>query len=331
MKICLVAPGIMIIPPDGWGAVEILIWDYFNELLKQGHDVNIINKLRSNSYEQRNINSPYCQELINEINEGNYDFVHLHYDCLVHILPHLTCKKIGITSHYPYIDQPEKYMNDGYMGIFNFMVQNNNLFTIFALSKKDYNTFEKYAVNKHNLVLMYNGANKYDIKMVLPELKVFKDKTIYLGKIEERKRQHKYCKLNNIDIIGPGGEGLSNWKGSWSREEVMTKLTDYGNMLLLSSGENGTPLVLKEALMAGLPIVINKYSADDLDLSLPFIDVIPDDKLDDITYINHIVNINRNKQHFFKEIREYAIQHFSWDKLVQKYVSNIQCNLLQNK
>ena len=49
MKICLVAPGIMIIPPDGWGAVEILIWDYFNELLKLGHDVNIINKLRSNS------------------------------------------------------------------------------------------------------------------------------------------------------------------------------------------------------------------------------------------------------------------------------------------
>ena len=87
MKICLVAPGIMIIPPDGWGAVEILIWDYFNELLKLGHDVNIINKLRSNSMEQMNTNSPYCQELIKEINDGDYDFVHLHYDCLFHILP----------------------------------------------------------------------------------------------------------------------------------------------------------------------------------------------------------------------------------------------------
>ena len=94
-------------------------------------------------------------------------------------------------------------------------------------------------------------------------------------------------------------------------------------MLLLSTGENGTPLVLKEALMAGLPIVINKYSSDDLDLSLPFIDVIPDDRLDDIPYITNIVNINRNKQHLYNEIREYAIQHFSWNTLVQKYVTNI--------
>ena len=327
MNICLVAPGIMIIPPDGWGAVEILIWDYFNELNNQGHQVNIINKLRSNSYEQRNINSSYCQELITEINEGNYDFVHVHYDCLFHILPYLKCKKIGITSHYPYIDQPEKHMNDGYTGIFKFMVRNNNLFTIFALSKKDYNTFEKYAVNKHNLILMYNGANKHDIKMVLPELKVFKDKTIYLGKIEERKKQYLYKDIPNIHFYGRCNDDkfkkLTQYKGEPDRVILLNNISNYGNMLLLSSGENGTPLVLKEALMAGLPIVINKYSSDDLDLSLPFIDVIPDDKLDDITYINHIVNINRNKQHFFKEIREYAIQHFSWDKLVQKYVTNI--------
>ena len=28
MKIALIGPGIMPIPPDGWGAVESLIWDY---------------------------------------------------------------------------------------------------------------------------------------------------------------------------------------------------------------------------------------------------------------------------------------------------------------
>tara|TARA_B110000285_G_scaffold178473_1_gene200731 strand:- start:5463 stop:6455 length:993 start_codon:yes stop_codon:yes gene_type:complete len=328
MKICLVAPGVMIVPPDGWGAVEILIWDYFNELLKQGHDVNIVNKLRSNSQEQRNINSPYCKELIKEINDGNYDFVHVHYDCIFHILPHLTCKTIGITSHYPYIDQPEKHMNDGYSGIFDFMVQNNNQFTIFALSKKDYNTFEKSAINKNNLILMYNGANMDEIDITLSDLKKFKDKTIYLGKIEERKKQHVYKDIPNIHFYGrctdSNFKNLTQYKGEPDRRTLLNNLSNYGNMLLLSSGENGTPLVLKEALMAGLPIVINKYSANDLDLSLPFIDVIPDDKLNDISYINNIVDINRNKQSLHNEIREYAIANFSWNTLIKKYVDNIK-------
>jgi len=327
MKICLVAPGIMIIPPDGWGAVEILIWDYFNELLKLGHDVNIINKLRSNPMEQMNGNSQYCQELITEINEGDYDFVHLHYDCLFHILPHLKCKKIGITSHYPYIDQPEKHRADGYSGIFNFMVQHNDKFTIFALSKKDFNTFKQHSIDKHNIILMYNGANTQEINVISPDLRSIKDKTIYLGKVEERKKQYLYKDIPNVDFYGrctdENFKRFTQYKGEPSRTDLLNYLSNYGNMSLLSTGENGTPLVLKEALMAGLPIVINKYSSDDLDLSLPFIDVIPDDKLDDIPYITNIVNINRNKQHLYNEIREYAIQHFSWNTLVQKYVDNI--------
>jgi hypothetical protein len=43
MRIAQVGPGIMPIPPDGWGAVEMLIWDYYQILTKQGHDVEIIN------------------------------------------------------------------------------------------------------------------------------------------------------------------------------------------------------------------------------------------------------------------------------------------------
>ena len=45
MKIALIAPGIMPVPPPGWGAVEILIWDYYNELQAAGHNVVIINKI----------------------------------------------------------------------------------------------------------------------------------------------------------------------------------------------------------------------------------------------------------------------------------------------
>lgn len=37
MKITLVGPGIMPIPPTGWGAVEILVWDTKNALEDLGH------------------------------------------------------------------------------------------------------------------------------------------------------------------------------------------------------------------------------------------------------------------------------------------------------
>lgn len=326
MKICLVGPGIMPIPPVGWGAVEILIWDYFTELLNQGHEVNIVNKLRNNSREQNDTNSSYCQQLIAEINSGNYDFVHVHYDCLYHILPFLTCKKIGITSHYPYIDQPEKHMADGYSNIFQSICNNTN-HTIFALSKKDYNIFQIFSLNQDKIVLMYNGANSNDIIVIDEKNKNLSNKTIYLGKIEQRKCQHLYKNLPNINFYGRCTDEtfnkLEQYKGEPTRTELLNILSNHGNMLLLSTGENGTPLVLKEALMAGLPIVINKYSADDLDLTQPFIDVISDEKLNDLSYIENVVSINRNKQHLYKEIREYAMQHFSWEILVNKYAENI--------
>ena len=50
MNIALVGPGIMEIPPKGWGAVESLIWDYATELGELGHEGTIINtpdRLRS--------------------------------------------------------------------------------------------------------------------------------------------------------------------------------------------------------------------------------------------------------------------------------------------
>ena len=43
MKLSIVGPGIMPIPPTGWGAVEILIWDQKLALEKLGHQVNIVN------------------------------------------------------------------------------------------------------------------------------------------------------------------------------------------------------------------------------------------------------------------------------------------------
>ena len=324
MRIALIGPGIMPIPPPGWGAVEILIWDYYQELVRQHQEVDIINVLRRTDYEQKNPYSPYCQYLIQMINQGNYDFVHIHYDCLYGIIPFLTVPSIGITSHYPYIDQMDKYEKDGYSSIFNNLCK-NQLFTIFAVSQKDYDQFKNYCECPDQVVLMLNGANPNEIIPIRNGK--YRDHSIYVGKIEPRKQQHKYASFEKVDFYGKCDQNDSffhhqNYKGELAHSDLMKVMPEYGNLILLSTGENGTPLVVKEALMAGLPVIINSHSTNDIDITLPFIDVIPDAKLDDLNYIQTVIEKNRDYIDRDK-IREYALKHFAWPYLVEVYLKNI--------
>ena len=67
MKFSIIGPGFSAIPPVGWGAVETLIWDMRNALIKLGHEVDIVNTTDPN-------------KIIQQINNYNPDFVHIHYD-----------------------------------------------------------------------------------------------------------------------------------------------------------------------------------------------------------------------------------------------------------
>lgn len=58
MKIVQITPGLIQIPPNGWGAVEKIIWAYKLELEKLGHEVDI--------------------KYSGEVNQGDYDIVHVH-------------------------------------------------------------------------------------------------------------------------------------------------------------------------------------------------------------------------------------------------------------
>jgi hypothetical protein len=320
MKIALVGPGIISIPPVGWGAVEILIWDYYNELTSLGHAVDIINIIRENTNDS-NANTKYSNDLIQVINQGKYDFVHLHYDVLYHILPFLTCPKVAITSHYPYIDQPNKHRQDGYHIIFDFLVKQNKFYH-FVLADKDIQTFIKCGANPIWIKKISNGI---DSKLFHFSERALLDKTIYLGKITPRKNQYKYQTIPTIDFVGENGDyqfrvNRSNYLGEWDREKIHTNLTQYSNLLLISEGE-ADPLVVKEALMAGLGIVVNKTSAENLDPTIDFITIIEDNKINDLDYIQQ--KLEENKRISLtkrKEIREYGITNFDISNQVKNYV-----------
>ena len=72
-------------------------------------------------------------------------------------------------------------------------------------------------------------------------------------------------------------------------------------------------------------MVVSKYAAHDLDKSLPFVTVIPDDKWNDIEYVQTELRKNREiSVTMRKEIRQYGVDNFSWQKLVKTYVENIE-------
>lgn len=308
-RIALIGPGIMPIPPSGWGAVEILIWDYYKELTRLGHIVDIIN-------------TPDMGEIVQKVNAGGYDFVHLHYDVFWPILDNLKCPKIAITSHYPYIDQPQKHASDGYSNIFSFLT-NQRKYMNFVLAEKDYRAF-----------LQAGAVNLYKMKNCI-DSSSFKfshinkiDKAIYLGKINKRKNQAKYQCLSDIDFVGGCDDSRfdkmnPNYLGEWTREHIHEHLTDYGNLVLLSDGE-ADPLVVKEALIAGLGVVVNKSSAENLDVLLDFITVIEDNKMDDLEFIDKKIRENREVSIKKRtEIRKYGVEMFDIFIEVRKYVNII--------
>ena len=72
-------------------------------------------------------------------------------------------------------------------------------------------------------------------------------------------------------------------------------------------------------------MVISKYAAHDLPEGLPFVTVIPDDKLEDIPYVEEKIKENREVSIGMRdEIREFGIDNFSWESLVKLYAQNIE-------
>lgn len=318
MKIALVGPGIVEIPPQGWGAVESLIWEIACELGERGHEGVIFN-------------TQNLDEVVSEICSGKFDFVHLFYDVFYPILDKI--KEISpntvtaISSAYPYIDQFDHHLGDGYTNFFNWAVTQKNHYN-FALSDKDLETFRSNGSLNEKLLRLGLGAQHKTL--VFNEECQYKNKSLYLAKIERRKRQWIYQSIDNIDFVGRYTPTTNfdnknkNYLGEWTSDEKNKNITKYSNLILLSDGENGTPLVIKEALICGLGIVCSKYCSYDLDLELPFIDIIPDEKLDDVEYIEKVVISNREKSIVMRnEIRKYGVDNFSWENIVNLYEKNV--------
>lgn len=314
MKISIIGPGEISIPPKGWGAIESLIWDYNIELLKLGHEIQIVN-------------IPNKNEIIKNVNDFNPDFVHLQYDDFFDVLNCINCKNKAATTHYGYLEQPTRY--GGYARIFNGFINGN--FNIICLSEGIKQMYQSAGANPNRLYVSCNGARKDLFRYT--DMPGKPGKSIYLAKITDRKKQWLYQSIETIDFVGNKDDhrfdfNRPNYLGEWDKKTLYDNLTDYSNLVLLSDGE-ADPLVTKEALIAGLGLVISEYSTANLDLSKPFINVIKGNKIYDINYVKDVISENRKISNSMRnEIREYGVSNFSWENVIKNYINIVTkiCN-----
>ena len=309
MKISIVGPGIMPIPPTGWGAVEILIWDQKLALEKLGHQVDIVNT-----------KSPI--EIIQKINEYRPDFVHVQYDDFIELYPYIQYP-CAITSHFGYLEQPNKwgYYHDRIVKPFQRISP-----VVFCLSDGIRNVYKnELLINEDNLLVTPNGVNTSKFLTRDPK---YPDRSLYLAKIDYRKRQSMFQSISSLYYAGnnadPNFDVNINYLGEWSKEYLYNNLTDYGNLVLLSDGE-AHPLVCMEALAAGLGVVVCEYGAANLDTSKDFITVIPENKISDLKYLEDQIIKNRDYSISHKDdIIKYA-SNFDWLNVIRdRYIPCVE-------
>lgn len=310
-KIALIGPGVKEIPPRGWGAVESIVWDYYTNLKKINYDVHIINTKR-------------LGEVIKKINKEKYDIVHILYDDHITIAPEIKTGKIFYTTHFAYLTSPE--LKGKYKGYYDNILRKalkvKDKIFINAISQQIKNIYIREGFPEERINVIRNGAREDSFKF-LEDCK-YKDKSVYLAKIETRKKQYLYQSIEGLDFAGNFQDSSfdvnkDNYLGEWSKNFLYENLTNYANLVLLSDGE-ADPLVVKEALIAGLGVIVSEVASANLDLSKDFIDVIPNNKLEDIEYVEEIIKKNRimsvEKR---EEIRRYALENFSWKNIINEY------------
>ena len=309
MKISIVGPGIMPIPPTGWGAVEILIWDSKNALEALGHTVQIINTKNG-------------REIIDQINSFKPDFVHIQYDEFVPIIQYIQYP-CAITSHFGYLERKEMF--GGYINVANeFQRIKPNVFCLSEGIEKVYNVM--FDIPKEKTFVTPNGVNLDRFRST--DTPKYPDRSLYLAKIDYRKRQHMFQSIDSLWYAGNIADNRfnqnKNYLGEWSKETLYNNLTEYGNLVLLSDGE-AHPLVCMEALAAGLGVVVCQWGAANLDTNKEFITVIPENKISDIAYVESKMIENREYSiHHRKDILEYSKQ-FDWINVMRDtYIPTIE-------
>ena len=311
MKIALIGPGLLPIPPEGWGAVETVI-------------ANLEYNLQAIGCETLIVNSRYKDKAILQVENFAPDVVWIHYDNYLCWFTNVNLKssfKIWTTAHFAYLGlypkrtktllrliEPIRHLSPSVWRLLSLP------FKLFGYKQYSMFNYLKILVDTRDIVRQRSSLSIHlsheissamnDIvsgeSLVLPNCSR-EDKIRYsensgngralcLGKIEPRKRQKHLVSIDCIDFVGPIADASfpqshPNYHGVWSRRDVERKLTGYSVLVLLSDAE-AHALVVIEALLAGLSVLLSAEASSHLSGYLPFVAILEHDEITDVSSIN---------------------------------------------
>lgn len=303
MKFLFIAPEGTCIPPQGHGAVESIVYDYYSGLSRLGHVVKI--------YQGSNFDE---FKLFTDEFKPDICYSHCYYGVYRQFLHYCKAKLKFATNHfgeyYNDINTNKKQSLSGISGHFNvdsMPIPDNINFICLSQEILRYH-HDILGVDFKNLFFIPNRV--YPDNFTFNELPTF-NKSIYLGAISERKRQFL---VKGIDMIEVVHDKSKTW--------LHNNLTNYKNSVLLSSSEAAS-LSIVESLMSGLGIVISNACSYNLDTNLEFINVISEDNLN-MSNIQNLVMENAEVCHKLrKHIRDYAMDKFDFNKSIKELVDII--------
>jgi glycosyltransferase involved in cell wall biosynthesis len=318
MKIAQVAHGQLPIPAPAWGAIEGIVWNLKVLLETDGHRVDVFN-------------TPKIHEALLALNRGAYDFVHCHNELFaLHLRAHLdvpyamTSQHGGLSRFVPADVGSE--IRDGYEYLFRDCMTAPAIIapspeTVALFTSAGYTGF---------LRLLPNGAHVGRFRSRAEG----NGRAICLGRICKRKRQAWLSQAAAgrvpVDFVGPWSRGqvtdfvessTTRYLGEWDRETVYERLSEYSCLVLASESE-AAPLVVPEALAAGLSVVITNACTANLDAQ-PFIAVLNDGDSGDIAVqrIVEMVDINAGRR---ADIVEYARSRFDYRLIADAYTRIVE-------
>lgn len=257
MRICQVTPGLMSIPPNGWGAIEKIIWEYKQCLERAGHVCDIL--------------------YLDNVNPADYDVVHIHVANLA---------LIAHERNIPYVFTLHDHHTEVYGESSNLYKQNREAMERSIVSFVPARHLVPY-FHTHRLKYLRHGVNSEFFTPGNPEHKSHKLLCVGKNGLAENplfdRKGFIYAveaarKLGlEITVAGPKSnkdffENNTDFKPyekltlvyDLTEEQLVKMYQDHTIFLHPSSVEAGHPnLTLVEAMACALPVV-STYDSDSL-------------------------------------------------------------------
>ena len=278
MKIAFVCGGVVAYPPLGYGGIELGVWNYQRVLQKLGHEVQVVNVMKGPMPWRR-------LQIVRQLNAGAPDWVHIKVSKFFKLARWLRCPQVVLQDQ-----SPDAFFAD-YAQIHRALREKAQ---IICLSPRIRDNYLRAGADAARLHVIPNGLPVAEYHWAAEPK--FPERSICLAVVNRRKRQHLLCGLPGLDFAGPIEDGAGfqrdHWLGEWSKETIRQRLTNYANLVLLSESEGHANACL-EALACGLGLVVSEAGAQNLDTALPFIEVIPEERIPDRDFTAAAIARNR--------------------------------------